>query len=230
MEEFSLSPSLCAATDFVVFVFPVLESRLLCHVICHLTLVSGSWNKHRYRNVTVFELPADDGRRECSLWRLSEGCVFWCAGVRGLRVLMWTGHVTWRLVSRHRGVSLYLPGNGKLLGYSFVVSSTARNVWSVRYSKRKGRLLSAIRFNGEKYIFKFPELLWNPKAYLPVYKILPLALVLSRRPDDVDIVPRNRLDGPGTKSRWSGRFCLSVFYRSWSPPSLLYNRYRLLRG
>jgi len=65
MEQFGLSPSPCAAKDFVVLVFPLLEARLFYRVICHLTLFSGSSDKHRHKNLTVFELTADGGRREC---------------------------------------------------------------------------------------------------------------------------------------------------------------------
>ena len=51
MEHFSLKSSLCAAKDFVVFVVPLLEARLLYHIICHLTMFSGTSNKHRHKCV-----------------------------------------------------------------------------------------------------------------------------------------------------------------------------------
>ena len=35
------------AKDFVGFVVPLLEARLLNHIICHLTLFNGTSDKHR---------------------------------------------------------------------------------------------------------------------------------------------------------------------------------------
>jgi hypothetical protein len=90
------------AKDFVVFVVPLLEARLLYHIICHLTVFSGTSNQHTYKYATLssnclqptggacvcfdgcprvasFEVCAGvRGLRLLGFVRVSEGCVFWC--------------------------------------------------------------------------------------------------------------------------------------------------------
>ena len=47
------------------------------------------------------------------------------------------------------------------------------------------------------------------------------------RDRSVGIATRYGLDGPGIESRWRARFTTSVQNRTWGPPSLLYNGYRV---
>jgi len=49
------------------------------------------------------------------------------------------------------------------------------------------------------------------------------------RDSSVGIATRYEMDGPGTESRW-GEFFRTSPDRSWGPPSLLYNGYRVFPG
>ena len=50
------------------------------------------------------------------------------------------------------------------------------------------------------------------------------------RDSSVGIATRYGLDGPGIESRWGGEIFRTRPDRSWGPPSLLYNGYRVLPG
>jgi hypothetical protein len=49
------------------------------------------------------------------------------------------------------------------------------------------------------------------------------------RDSSVGIATRYRLDGPGIESRW-GEIFRTRADRTWGPPIILYNRYRLFPG
>jgi hypothetical protein len=128
--------SVRAAKEFILFVVRLLEGRLLYHIISHLTLISGTSNKHGHKYVSVFELPTDDGRARvfvltavrglCVLVfvRVSEGCVF-CCGQDMLRDVWCHGITLTTCIYREKA---------NYWGYSFVVGSAARSVCGVRYS------------------------------------------------------------------------------------------------
>ena len=50
------------------------------------------------------------------------------------------------------------------------------------------------------------------------------------RDSSVGIATRYEQDGPGIESRWRGEIFSSRPDRPWGPPSLLYNRYRVIPG
>ena len=148
MEQLSFSPSLCAAKDFVVFVVPLLEARLLYRRICHLTLFSGTSNKHRHEYVTQSSncLQTTGGAYVCFDGCPSVACFVVCAGVRGLRVLLFVrvseGCVFWCEQDTLLGVSCHgitvstciYREKANYWSYSFVVSCAAPTVCNVRYS------------------------------------------------------------------------------------------------
>ena len=94
-------------------------------------------------------------------------------------------------------------------------------------------------FLRDEYSFK----VWNSEGQTNVLlaglldKILPVNRIIlfsscypGGQDGSVGISTRYRLDGPGIESRWGGEIFRTRSDRSWGPPSLLYNGYRVFPG
>ena len=57
-----------------------------------------------------------------------------------------------------------------------------------------------------------------------------MALLMVGRESVVGIATDYGLDGPGIESQWWGEVFRTHPERPWSPPSLLYNEYRVFPG